>query len=113
MPTRGSFVTVPPYAVESAVKTLGANLRRARVRRNISLVDMASRLGIDRHVLADAENGKITTGIGVYVGLMWCMDLLGDLKPVADPNMDDEGSTLARLREKKNAYPNMEMDNDF
>jgi transcriptional regulator with XRE-family HTH domain len=113
MPPRSQFSTTPPYAVQDAIKTLGANLRTARVRRNISIADMASRLGVDRHVVADAERGKLTTNIGVYVGMMWVMDLLGHLSPVADPTLDEEGLARAMAEERDRAYPSGGMSNDF
>lgn len=113
MSPRSQLSTAPPYAVEDAIRTLGANLRTARVRRNISLAEMASRLGVDRHVVADAEHGKITTNVGVYVGVMWVMNLLNQLSPVADPALDEEGVRLARAEERERAYPAGGMSNDF
>jgi len=113
MPPRGHLATTPPFAVEQALQKLGQNLRTARVRRNISLVEMASRLGVDRHVLADAERGKPTTGIGVYAGMLWAMDLLAQLDSVAAPMNDEIGLALARDEERERAYPSRAMSNDF
>lgn len=113
MPPRSQLSMTPPYAVESAIKTLGANLRTARLRRNISLADMAAKLGVDRHVIADAERGKVTTNIAVYVGVMWAMNLLSHLDTVVDPAADEEGLALAMADERERAHLGGGMSNDF
>lgn len=113
MAARSKLVVPPPFDVEDAVVRLGARLRIARVRRNLSQSDMAKRLGVDRHVVADAERGKLTTGIAVYAGLLWVLHLLEQLEPVADPTLDEEGLTLARIEERTRAYPRRTLDNDF
>ena len=41
---RGHLLSTPPYEVETALKRLGANLRMARLRRNITLADVAARI---------------------------------------------------------------------
>lgn len=113
MPPRSKLVSAPPYAVEAAIERLGAHLRIARVRRNLSLVDMAGRLGVDRHVIADAERGKVTTSIAVYAGLLWALHLLEQLEPVADPSLDEEGLALQMSEARTRAYPSRTMSNDF
>jgi len=113
MPPRSQLSQTPPYAVESAIVTLGANLRTARLRRNISLADMAAKIGVDRHVIADAERGKGTTGIAVYVGMMWAMNLLSHLDPVADPAADEEGLALDMADGRERARFGGGMSNDF
>ena len=112
MPPRSKLVTAPPHAVEAAIERLGAYLRIARVRRNLSLAEMATRLGVDRHVIADAERGKITTSIAVYVGLLWELHLLDQLKKVAHPALDEEGLALQMSEARDRAYPSRTLDND-
>jgi transcriptional regulator with XRE-family HTH domain len=113
MPVRGQLASAPPFAIEQAVKRLGRQLRTARLRRNISISEMAGKIGVDRHVVADAENGKLTTGIGVYAGMLWAMSLISQLDAVADPNKDDVGIAMARLDEREHAYPSRSLSNDF
>jgi transcriptional regulator with XRE-family HTH domain len=113
MPPRSKLASAPPYAVESAIQTLGARLRIARVRRNISLVEMARRVGVDRHVIAEAERGKVTTGMAVYMGMLWALNLLDQVAQVADPALDEEGQALAMAEERTRAYPSRTLSNDF
>jgi transcriptional regulator with XRE-family HTH domain len=103
MPPRSQLSKAPPYAVETALKKLGNNLRTARLRRNLSHAELASKIGVDRHVVADAENGKLGTNAGVYVGMLWAMNLLPTLNAVADPRADEEGLALAGLDERERA----------
>jgi transcriptional regulator with XRE-family HTH domain len=103
MPPRSQFTTAPPSAVQEAIRRLGGNLRTARLRRNLSHAELAAKLGVDRHVIADAESGKLSTGAGVYVGMLWAMNLLSSLADVADPKRDEEGLALSSLDERERA----------
>ena len=111
MVAKNTLSTSPPYAVESALKQLGANLKTARLRRNLTLVDVGAKLGAGVRAIADAEKGKPTTGIAVYVGLLWAYDLLGPMADLADPASDVDGFALAESRER--ARTSRELDNDF
>lgn len=113
MPPRSQLTETPPYAVEEAIKKLGANLRTARLRRNITLADMAAKLGVSRFVVADAEKGKVSTNVAVYVGMLWAMNLLDHLEPVAAPAHDEEGLALSVFDERERARQKGGLDNDF
>ena len=103
-----------PYAVEQSIKELGSNIRTARLRRNISLVELSERLGVHRTVLSDAEHGKPGTSISVYVGMLWVMDLLTEFTNVAAPDQDSHGLALARFDERERASsPRKGLNNDF
>lgn len=115
MPASNSLTTTLPFAVEKSLAQLGARLRTARLRRNLTMEEMAGKLGVSRYVIADAEKGKATTGVAVYVGMLWALDLLGDLDAVAAPAADAEGmarSLFADRRRAREAKPK-DLDNDF
>lgn len=105
MTARNKLLTAPPYAVEETLKRLGANLRTARLRRNLTIDDMASKIGTGPRAVADAEKGKPSTGIAVYAALLWALDLLGPMADVAAPERDEEGQALALARERARARP--------
>lgn len=102
-----------PYEVERALKVLGANLRTARLARNLSIEAAASKIGVGYRAVATAEAGKATTAIGVYLSLLWAYDLLGQIREVADPARDALVQRAAQVRER--AYPTSKgaLDNDF
>ena len=113
MSARNKLLTAPPYPVEQTLERLGANLRTARLRRNLTIGDMAQKIGTGRRAVADAEKGKPSTGIAVHVAMLWALDLLEPLADVAAPEKDEQGQSLALSRERVRARPKARLDNDF
>ena len=113
MTARNKLLSAPPYPVEQSLKRLGANLRTARLRRNLTIEELAAKIGTGVRAVADAEHGKPSTGIAVYAALLWALDLLGPLADLAAPERDEDGQTLARARERARARPDRGLDNDF
>lgn len=113
MPARPNLLNTPPYEIEQVIKILGANLRTARLRRGLSLEDVAEKAGVGRHAVACAERGKPTTSIAVYTALLWVLGLTPQLAEVANPDHDDEGKTLARAREGVRARQPKGLSDDF
>lgn len=113
MAKKNPLLSAPPYPVEQSIKRLGANLRTARLRRKLTIEDMAQKIGTGPRAVADAEKGKPSTGIAVYAALLWALDLLNQMEDVADPSKDAEGQTLALSREPSRARHRGEPDNDF
>jgi Helix-turn-helix domain len=111
MARKNALTTAPPYEVEQALKRLGANLRTARLRRNLTLETVASKIGTGVRAIRDAEAGRPGASAAVYAALLWAYDLLRPLAEVADPAQDKDG--LARERQRKHAYPKKGLDNDF
>jgi len=115
MSQKNKLLEMPPFAVEATIQRLGNNLRVARLRRNLTIQQVAEKMGTGLRSISDAEKGKLTTSIGTYIGLLWVYDLLGQLNDVADPGKDDEGQNLALSRERERARHRNEedLDNDF
>jgi transcriptional regulator with XRE-family HTH domain len=113
MAKKNTLTQTPPYAVEQAIKRLGANLRTARLRRNLTIEEVADKIGTGPRALSDAEQGKITTGIAVYTALLWAYDLLDPVEFLADPSTDEEGLALSMHRERARAEKPEELDSDF
>ena len=114
MANRNTLTAAPPYPVEASLKALGANLRTARIRRGLTIADVAAKIGAGSRAVADAEKGKPSTGIVVYVGLLWAYGLIEQIADVAAPTQDKEGTALALAREKPRRRRQSEgLDNDF
>jgi transcriptional regulator with XRE-family HTH domain len=113
MTARNALTTAPPYAVATALSTLGANIRTARVRRGLSAQDFGRKIGVDRRTVTEAEKGKPSTAVAVYAALLWALGMIDQLSAVADPTADEEGRTLALAREPKRARRQGTLDNDF
>lgn len=110
---RGHLLSSPPYEVEIALKRLGANLRTARLRRSITLADVAERIGVGREVVGEAERGKPSVSVAVYAALLWSYGLSDSLASLADPGLDEEGLRLASLKERQKASAPRKLDDDF
>lgn len=113
MTARNLLTTAPPYPVEQAIKRLGSNLRIARLRRNLTINDVAQKIGTGPRAVADAEKGKPSTGMAVYAALLWAYDLLDPLGELAGSANDEEGLNLSTSRERARASAKGELDSDF
>jgi transcriptional regulator with XRE-family HTH domain len=89
-----------PYALEQALRKVGANLRTARLRRRITIEEAAAKIGTGPRLVADAERGKPNIDIAVYAALLWLYDLLGPFEDLANPLKDEQGLILASRRER-------------
>lgn len=117
MSRKNQLLETPPYAIEQSVKKLGSDLRIARVRRKLTVAEVANKIGTGIRAVSDAEKGKPSTGVGIYLALLWVYDLLEHMNNVADPVYDIEGQRLAlsqeRIRVRHSLTLNGEIDNDF
>ena len=113
MTARNILTSAPPYPVEEALSKLGANLRIARLRRNLTIEDVARKIGTGPRPVSNAEQGKPSTGIAVYIALLWAYDLLEPLGKVADPTLDVEGQSLTIGRQRARTRYAKSMDNNF
>src|SRR5262252_6085228 len=103
MKARNPLLGAPPYQVERTLKKLGADLKTARLRRNLTGEEVAQKIGTSRFTVADAEKGKPSTSVAVYTALLWTYGLLDRVADLADPAKDEEGTRLAMAREPARA----------
>ena len=113
MTAKNTLMQAPPYAVEKAIKRLGSNLRTARLRRNLTIEDVGQKIGTGPRAVSDAEKGKASSGIAVYIALLWTYDLLDQIREIADPASDEEGLNLSLSKERTRARVKEGLDNDF
>jgi DNA-binding XRE family transcriptional regulator len=113
MKARNPLLAAPPYQVEQALQKLGADLKTARLRRNLTNQEAAQKIGTSRFAVADAEKGKPSTSIAVYAALLWAYGLVDRLADLADPSKDEEGTRLALMREPARARHRRKLSNDF
>lgn len=113
MSRQSALMEAPPYPVEHVLRTLGANLRTARLRRNLSLDSVGRKIGTTRQRVAEAEQGKPSVSISVYVAMMWVYGMVDQLAELADPTRDREGLALASHQERRHASSPRDMSDDF
>ena len=114
MTARNPLLSATPYQVETALKKLGADLKTARLRRNLTSDEVAQKIGTTRFTVADAEKGKPSTSVAVYAALLWAYGLTDRLTDLADPSKDEEGMRLALAREPMRArHSSGKLSSDF
>ena len=79
-------VELSPDTQQELVK-LGANIKKARLRRNISAEILAKEARISIDTFASVEKGKSTVSMGAYAAVLEVLGLDGDLGLVA---LDEE-----------------------
>lgn len=113
MSRKSGLVGALPFQVETRLKELGANLRVARIRRGLTIQSAAEKIGVSRFAIMDAERGKPSTGIAVYLAMLWAYDLLDDAAGLADPLADKTGLALANADQRQRVRNSETLDDDF
>ena len=86
----------PFPSVEKPMQAFGERLRAARLRRGITTVLFAQRMGVSRDTLSRLEKGQPTIALGTYVRALRVLGLDKDIDVVA---RDDElGRKLQDLK---------------
>ena len=80
-------VTLLP-GTQHALEKAGANIKKARLRRNIRAELLAERAGISVDTLCAVEKGVSTVSIGAYAAVLAVLKLDNDLEMIAS---DEEG----------------------
>jgi transcriptional regulator with XRE-family HTH domain len=102
-----------PLPVSERVAQLGQRIRVARIRRGWSVVDLASKAGINRNTLTALELGKPGTAIGVCFTVLWALGLEKSLDSLADPDGDVHGKALEAARRPSRAGKPRKASNDY
>ncbi|HAL86200.1 MAG TPA: transcriptional regulator [Deferribacteraceae bacterium] len=93
-------------SLEDILKTMGENIKLARLRRKITMVMLAERAGIGRVTLRKIENGDSGVTLGAYASVLFCLGLEKDLLLIGrdDPlgrRLQDAELTQAKKRVPK------------
>jgi transcriptional regulator with XRE-family HTH domain len=102
-----------PLHVSERVAQLGQRIRVARIRRGWSVVDLASKAGINRNTLTALELGKPGTAIGVSFTVLWALGLEKSLDAMADPDTDVHGKALEASRRPTRVGKPRKSGNDY
>ena len=108
-----TYAHAPPAEVGDAVVRLGSSIQAARLRRRWPQAELAAKAGITRATLVAVEQGKLGTGIGAYVSVLWALGLHGDVALLASLERDPEGRTLEEARLPQRARTPTGLDDDF
>ncbi|PQA88328.1 helix-turn-helix domain-containing protein [Hyphococcus luteus] len=79
-----------------ALKSLGANLKTARLKRRIALKDFAERIGVSESTLIRLEKGDEGVSIGALTMACLVLGELGRISEFLDPGSDDTGLLMEK-----------------
>lgn len=88
--------TLPPMPipVKKALRKLGEDIRKARLRRRITMDLMAERASISRTTLTKLEKGDPSVSLGIYARVIFVLGLVSNLGNLLDTNQDEVGRML-------------------
>lgn len=86
---------VLPIPVRKALKKLGKDIKEARLRRRISTILMAERVGTTRTTLKNIEDGLPSVSIGLYASAFYVLGMLDRFRDIADIASDPVGQALS------------------
>lgn len=96
----GTFKSLP-LDVAERIKQLGYRIRLARIRRGLSIAEVATKAGINRNTLGALELGKPGVAISAYLMVLWALGLERTIDGVAHPDADTHGRALEASRRPK------------
>ncbi|MEO1969486.1 MAG: helix-turn-helix transcriptional regulator [Sphingomonadaceae bacterium] len=82
----------------TALRRLGEGLREARLRRRISIEDLALRAGTSRSTVTRLEKGDAGVGIGTLCDILVVFGLIDRMGDLIDVRKDDIGLALDNER---------------
>ncbi len=87
--TRKTVVLLP--STQQVLVKMGANIKKARLRRNISAELLAERANISKSTLSAIEKGVSTVSVGAYASVLCSLGMDEDFELIA---LDEEGKKL-------------------
>ncbi|TCP61421.1 Xre family transcriptional regulator [Rhodovulum bhavnagarense] len=105
--------------VERALHSLGSDLRTARIRRRMSVDDLAQRAGMNRKTLMRLEKGDEGVSIGALGRVLLILGEEKRLADLLDPAKDETGLLLdqerlpSRVRSRRDPIAQEQLVDDF
>ncbi|NVJ28228.1 MULTISPECIES: helix-turn-helix domain-containing protein [Myxococcus] len=113
MPRQNLTPETTPLDVVRAVRRLGQNIMRARIRRGLRQADLAKKTGLALGTLQRIEAGNPTTAISAYFAALWALGLEREFENLGAPDKDEVGKTLELARQPKRVRTSGGLDADF
>ena len=94
-----------PESMKSSLCVVGQNIQIARKRRRIPLRQMSERTLVSVPTIRKVEAGDPSVSIGIFLQILWVLQLHTDFEKIADPTKDVLGNyeELKRLPKKIHA----------
>ena len=90
-------------STEHVLEKVGANIKRARLRRNIRAELLAERAGISADTLTSIEKGVCTVSIGAYAAVLFSLGMEKDLELLGADEEEKQRYRELNLKMRKRA----------
>ena len=90
-------------STERALQKVGANIKKARLRRNIRAKLLAERAGISADTLSSIEKGVCTVSIGAYAAVLFSLGMEKDLELLGSDEEEKRRYRELNLKMRKRA----------
>jgi len=77
-----------PYPVQRELKKLGEDIRKARIRRKLTMKELSERVFISENTLASVQKGKASVAMGIYARVLALLGITGRIGMLADFSAD-------------------------
>ena len=99
--TKSTKSVLLPRRIAAKLRTVGEQIRMARLRRNIPLTLIAERAQCSRLTASKIEKGDPTVSMGAYLRVLYALQLADDIDLIAKD--DPLGRELQDLQMRKRA----------
>lgn len=93
--TKSTMGTKLPRKLEEKMRIVGEQIKLARLRRNLSMAQVAERATCSPLTVARIEKGTPTVAIGIYLRVLYALQLEDDILTIA--KQDELGRRLQDL----------------
>ncbi len=101
--------TQMPRKLETYLQTVGEQIRLARLRRNLSVAQVAERATCSSLTVSRVEKGSPTVAMGIYLRVLYALQLEDDILLLAQK--DELGRTLQDLSLKHRERASKKVEN--
>ena len=96
-----------PRKLEEKMKVVGEQIRLARLRRDLSIAQVAERATCSPVTISRVEKGAPTVAIGIYLRVLYALQLDDDILLLAQKDEIGRGLQVLRLKQRERASKKM------
>ena len=101
------------FGVPELLQHVGKNIRTARIRRNLTILELANRVHVDERTISRLEKGDPSINFKNLVTVLMVLGLEDSVFDIADPNADELGRALELQKQPKRVRKMDKLSDDF
>jgi transcriptional regulator with XRE-family HTH domain len=95
------------------LQQVGQNIKTARIRRNLTILELANRVHVDERTISRLEKGDPSINFKNLVTVLMVLGLEDSVFDLADPNADELGRALELQKYPKRVRKMDQLSDDF